>query len=325
MTNTLNKLEYRNPEIENDVNDALQRNIDAGLGKAGLGDVLGQQVADARKKGGLEELEAEKTEIEKTREKYAGRNIAQEIKDLDIGGSLSNEEKREKIAKALDCRLDQVSFTEEEALSGKDIVYDYGDLDLNNIESTEDLILPLSVGGSLNLDGLKSAENLVLPQSVGGFLSLDGLELADNLILQLSVGDSIWLDGLKSAENLVIPQSIIGDIHLDGLESAKNLILPQSINGDLTLDGLKSAEDLVLPKSVGGGIMLDSLISAENLVLSQSIGGNIWLQRLKSIRELDLSNVDVIGVIYLSEDICDRYKDELEMKYPNLVGKFKTV
>jgi len=181
MSNTTNNLEYRNSEIENGINEALQRNINAGLGKAGLGDVLSQEALDAKESGEIEKFDEFAEERIKTKEKYAGRNLAQEIYDLNIDESLPNEEKRQIIAKALDCRLDQISFDKDEALSGRDIVYHYGHLDLKYIKSADGLILPLSVDDYINLDGLKSAENLILPQSIG---------------------NNIWLRGLKSIKEL---------------------------------------------------------------------------------------------------------------------------
>ena len=241
MTDTSNNLKYyKNPEIENDINDALQRNIDAGLGKKGLSDVLGEQVANAKENGGIEEL---KSEIEKTREKYAGRNLSKEIYDLGIDDNLPNEKIREIISQYLDCRPDQISFTDEEALSGGDIVYHYGELDLD-IESDEGLILPLSIEGYLNLGNIKSIENLILPQSISQFLNLRRLK------------------------------------------SAKNLFLPQSINGCVFLQDLESIENLDLSKTY----VIDSIYSED--------------------------------AIYLSDDILDNHKGELEAKFPHLVGRF---
>ena len=202
MSEFFNSLEFQDPKIATELDEALKRNVEKGLGKAGLGSVLGQEVANAKESGDIEEKELEKDEIIKTRERYAGINIGKEVEALNIDSDLPDEEKRIKIAKALNCMPYQISFNQDEALSGNDIVYYYGDLDLDYLESAENLVLPLSVDGDIWLDGLKSVKNLVLPQSVVDNISLDGLKSADNLVLPQSVGQYIWLQGLKSIKGL---------------------------------------------------------------------------------------------------------------------------
>ncbi|MBP6886045.1 MAG: hypothetical protein KBC02_02275 [Candidatus Pacebacteria bacterium] len=44
---------------------------------------------------------------------------------------------------------------------------------LNGLESAENLILPIEIGGELSLRSLTSAEHLVLPRSVGGTIVFD--------------------------------------------------------------------------------------------------------------------------------------------------------
>ncbi|MFT5352272.1 MAG: hypothetical protein ACI9GH_000115, partial [Candidatus Paceibacteria bacterium] len=154
---------------------------------------------------------------------------------------------KEDLSQVFDCRPEQISLTKDEALSG-DIVYHYGDLDLNSLTSAEGLELPQSIGGNLYLESLTSAEGLELPQSIGGYL---------------------YLESLTSAEGLKLPQSIGGDLYLNSLTSAEGLKLPQSIGGYLDLNSLTSAEDLKLPQSIGGYLYLSSLTSAEKAKLRE--------------------------------------------------------
>ncbi|TSC56745.1 MAG: hypothetical protein G01um101418_595 [Parcubacteria group bacterium Gr01-1014_18] len=182
---------------------------------------------------------------------------------------------------------EQISMTEEEALSGG-IKFHYGDLNLGELESAEGLELPESVGGDLDLSELKSAEGLKLPESVGGGLYLYRLESAEGLELPKRVGGDLNLNGLESAEGLKLPESIRGFLDLGGLKSAKGLELPESVGGDLDLSELKSAEGLELPKRVGGDLNLRGLKSAEGLELPESVGGRLYLSGLKSAEREEL-------------------------------------
>ena len=173
---------------------------------------------------------------------------------------LSTRDPRKDLASLFTCREDQISLTEEEALSGN-IVYHYGDLRLNNLTSAEGLTLPETVRGGLYLSGLTSAEGLTLPASVGGDLDLSGLTSAEGLTLPASVGGDLDLSGLTSAEGLTLPASLGGDLYLSRLTFAEGLILPETVGGDLYLSGLTSAEGLTLPKTVGGDLDLSRLTS----------------------------------------------------------------
>lgn len=78
-------------------------------------------------------------------------------KDPRIKEILKGRDIKSDIALAVGCRVDQVSTTKEEALSG-DIKYHYGYLDLSGLQSAEGLVLPEGVGGYLDLNELQSAE-----------------------------------------------------------------------------------------------------------------------------------------------------------------------
>ena len=182
-----NKLEYQDSKISEEIDGAFRRNVEKGLGNVSIGgSTLNQEVKDAKDA-------KEKDKRAKTREKYAGRNILHYLRGLRIA-NLSEGENRKSLSQALNCRTDQISFTVEEALSGNDIVYHNNSFCLDDIESPEDLILPLSVRWSISLRNLKSADNLIFPQSVGDRIFLQGLESIENLDLSSTiVGYGVYL------------------------------------------------------------------------------------------------------------------------------------
>ena len=166
-------------------------------------------------------------------------------KDPRITELLQNRHTRADLAYALDCPPDQISLSDDEALSGTPdhpILFHHGNLNLNSLTSAEGLNLPRSIGGYLSLDSLTSAEGLNLPQSIGGSLNLGSLTSAEGLSLPQSIGGSLNLGRLTSAEGLSFPQSIGDYLNLYSLTSAEGLNLPQSIGGYLSLDSLTSAE-----------------------------------------------------------------------------------
>ena len=179
----------------------------------------------------------------------------------------------------LNCREDQISLTEDEALSG-DIVYHFGDLDLRDLTEAKGLQLPREVGGSLGLSGLKEAKGLQLPRKVGGHLFLNGLKEAKGLQLPKEVGGSLGLSGLKEAKGLQLPREMRGSLDLSGLKEAKGLQLPREVGGDLNLRGLTTAEGLQLPREVGGDLNLRGLTTAEGLQLPRKVGGYLYLRDL---------------------------------------------
>ena len=119
-------------------------------------------------------------------------------KDPRIGEILKGRDVKEDLSYVLKVSKEQISTTNEGALSGN-IVFHYGHLYLGNLTSAEGLTLPESVGGHLYLGSLTSAEGLTLPQSIG----------------------DIDLRSLTSAEGLTLPQSIGGDLYLRSLTSAE--------------------------------------------------------------------------------------------------------
>ena len=234
--------------------------------------------------------------------------IAQILKGRDI---------KEDLSLILNISKDKISTTQEEALSG-DIVFHYGDLNLDNLTSAEGLELPESIGGSLYLRSLTSAAGLKLPKSIGGDLDL-GITSAAGLKLPESIGGSLYLRSLTSAAGLKLPESIGGNLHLGSLTSAAGLELPESIGGNLYLGSLTSVAGLKLPKSIGGGLYLGRLTSAAGLELPESIGGDLDLGSLTSAEGLELP--ESIGGDINLESLTSDEKEVLRLRYPHLALK----
>ena len=325
MTNTNNNLEYKNPKIEHDINDALQRNINAGLGKTGLDGVLSQEVANIKANGGIEALDEFKEARAKSREKYADGNLISrliwELKESNIPLGLSDEEQREFISKIIDCRPDQISLTLEEALSGRDIIYHYGDLESDDIVSSKGLILPLAVSSSVYLPSMESADNLFFPLHIGGYVSLNKLKSAKNTTFPRVVGADFDLKQLNVAENMVLPEFVGGNIYLNALTSAKNVTLPRIVGSNLYMDELIFAKNLVFPEEVTS-IYLNSIMPAKYAFLSEFLGKNLNPKGITPIEGLDFSNINKVKHIHIQQKTYDKCKYELEEKYPKLVGKF---
>ena len=82
-------------------------------------------------------------------------------RDPRIGKLIQGRDKRLDLSEIFDYLPEQISLNKEEALSG-DIIFHYGDLDLDNLTSAEGLILPEAMNGDLGLSGLISAEKQML-------------------------------------------------------------------------------------------------------------------------------------------------------------------
>ena len=219
-------------------------------------------------------------------------------KDPRIEELLKGRNVRKDLALIFDCKEENISLTEEEALSGN-IIYHYGDLYLDGLTSAEGLKLPDKVGGYLDLSGLKSAKGLELPNEIGVSLDLSGLRSAEGLKLPDKIEGWLKLNGIRSAEGLELPTEIGGGLWLNSIASAKDLKLPTEIEEDLSLSGLTSAEDLKLPDKIGGYLDLSSLRSAEGLKLPTEIGGGLFLRSLTSAKDLKLPT-EIEGDLSLS-------------------------
>ena len=105
-------------------------------------------------------------------------------------------------------------------------------LDLKGLDLTKFPKNLKKVGGNLDISDLKSAEDIVLPKTVDGDLYLMSLKSAEGLQLPEHVGGSVYLNSLNSTKDLQLPEHVGGNLHLGSLESAEGLNL-----SDITVEG----------------------------------------------------------------------------------------
>lgn len=154
------------------------------------------------------------------------------------------------------CNPNQISFNENEALSG-DIVYHWCDLDLSSFISL-DRNLPEYVGGNLNLRSLVGFEGN-FPKHVGGYLRLKSLKSFKGNLPE-HVGGYLNLSSLESfCGNF--PKYIGGYLALSYLKSFEGNF-PEYVGLNLDLRSLTSFQGN-LPEYVGGKIMLNTKLSEE--------------------------------------------------------------
>ena len=192
------------------------------------------------------------------------------------------------LSKILGCRENQVSTTKDEYLNG-DIKYHYGDLDLSNLTSADNLTLPEQISGHLLLSNLTSVEGLEFPKHVGGDIRLEKLTSVKELDFPKYVGGELHLFRVESLENVTFPEYVGDDINLCNLRSYDKLILPDHVDGDLFLNGIRSAKNLKLPDNINGDLLtLTNLISLDNLTLPTRFSGVILLDSLSVQDKNDL-------------------------------------
>lgn len=212
----------------------------------------------------------------------------------------SAETKRADLARILDIREDQVSFTREEALSGKAIVH-FGDLDLSDIRSAHGQILPRYILGNLDLRRLESAAGLAMPERVRT-LDLRSLESPNGLVLP-ERADIIRLGSLKRADRLVFPDEM-ESLDLNSLETAVGMVLPKRVFV-LRMASLERPDGLVLPEEIEK-LYLNSLRSVKGLVFAN----NIEELDLGSLRSTDyLVLPEILEILHISRHLVDEIKD----------------
>ena len=140
---------------------------------------------------------------------------------------LSTRDLRADLANVFDCRKDQISVTNEEALS-EDIIYHHGDVILNSITSLKEVTLPKTVVSYLDLSSLINLERVTLPEIVG----------------DLDFG------ALTNLEEVILPKTIKGYLDLRSVTSLDGINLPETIGENLILSSLTIERllDTKLPK-----------------------------------------------------------------------------
>ena len=271
----------------------LEEKLD-GFGKKG--DIYKKRVADMEKLLHIHEKNNNKEELTKE-DLHFLYEIDKKIegfgykKDPRIEEILNGRNVKEDLSIVLNCSSDQISTTKEEFLEHTNIIFHYGDLELQGTQIKE---LPdnLSVGGGLNFQGTQIKE---LPDnlSVGEYLNLRGTqikELPDNF----SVGGSLSLEETPIKE---LPDNLSVGSYLN-LQGTPIKELPDnlSVGEDLDLQGTQIKE---LPDNLSVGEYLNLQgTPIKELPDNFSVGGGLNL-RGTQIKELPENIKDLVkGEVY---------------------------
>ena len=170
---------------------------------------------------------------------------------------------REAFAYIFTCRPDQISFTEEEVLSG-DVIFHRGNINLNDRSKLpQGVSIPRYIDGSLSLGGLNRwPQGVAMPKHISGFF---------------------WLRQLiEWPQGVAMPEYIAGDINLNSItELPEDIIMSKHIGEDLDLRGLiKWPKNVAMPKRIEYNIKLNSLTEwPENIIMPEYLGGSIVLNK----------------------------------------------
>jgi hypothetical protein len=93
-----------------------------------------------------------------------------------------------------------------------------GDIDLNTLTETDDIICPEKIEGSIFLDNLIRFKHLILPKFVGGGVFLGQLQHVEKLILPKRIGGNLAIYNLKTFKNVALPEYIGGSLFVYRLE-----------------------------------------------------------------------------------------------------------
>ncbi len=146
--------------------------------------------------------------------------------------------------------------------------------------------------------------NLILRDvdAIVGNLDLSHLTSAEGLDLSSkNIGGNLYFNNLTDSKGLKLPKNILGDALFSGLISAEDLDFSNTeFIGTLYLNGLTSAEGLDLSKTNIEGLYLNSLTNAKGLKLPKTIKEHAFFSGLTSAEDLDFSNTEFIGALYLN-------------------------
>lgn len=187
-------------------------------------------------------------------------------KDSRIREILKGRKVKKDLANIFYCTEDKIGQAKKDIK--RNLIYYYGDLNLNNLTTAKGITLPKIIGGSLFLNSLTDAGGFIFPQNIG---------------------ESLYLGSLITVEDIILPKIIKGGLFIQRLVFAKNLTLPQNIGGDLALCSLTTAEGLILPKVIEGSLFLNSLTSLKGIKLPEkckSVNYNSRDYTLEEIKQL---------------------------------------
>ena len=240
---------------------------------------------------------------------------------------LSTRDLRADLANVFDCRKDQISVTNEEALS-EDIIYHHGDVILNSITSLKEVTFPKTIGkdldlssvtslkgvtfpetikGSLYLNSVTSLKEVTLPKTVVSYLDLSSLINLERVTLPEIVGD-LDFGALTNLEEVILPKTIKGYLDLRSVTKLKKVTFPETIEGDLYLNSVTSLKEVTFPKTIEIDLDLRSVTSLDGINLPETIGENLILSSLTIERLLD-TKLPKFKKIVLANNITYTYEE----------------
>ena len=245
---------------------------------------------------------------------------------------LSTRDLRADLANVFDCRKDQISVTNEEALS-EDIIYHHGDVILNSITSLKEVTFPKTIEGSLILSSVTSLKGVTFPETIGGTLYLNSVTSLKGVTFPKTIGKDLDLSSVTSLKGVTFPETIKGSLYLNSVTSLKEVTLPKTvvsyldlsslinlervtlpeIVGDLDFGALTNLEEVILPKTIKGYLDLRSVTKLKKVTFPETIEGDLYLNSVTSLKEvtfpktieidLDLRSVTSLDGINLPETI----------------------
>ncbi|MDD9868043.1 MAG: hypothetical protein OXU73_01800, partial [Candidatus Campbellbacteria bacterium] len=230
---------------------------------------------------------------------------------------LRGRDKIEDVAYIFGVTKDQISTSEEEALSGK-CTHHLGDLRIGDEELAElkrngGTKFPIVVGGEyvINLSITSMKDIPPLPERVWN-LELNGLTNPEGLNMPKSVG-VLSLNGLTTAEGLKIPEGV-RCLSLNGLTNPEGLNIPEGVQ-NLELNGLTNPEGLKIPESVLD-LSLNGLTNPEGLNMPERV---VWLELkgLPSAEEFPPLPND-LERLTVSQHMSDEEVNKLKEQYPHI-------
>ena len=229
---------------------------------------------------------------------------------------LSTRDLRADLANVFDCRKDQISVTNEEALS-EDIIYHHGDVILNSITSLKEVTFPKTIEGSLILSSVTSLKGVTFPETIGGTLYLNSVTSLKEVTLPKTVVSYLDLSSLINLERVTLPE-IVGDLDFGALTNLEEVILPKTIKGYLDLRSVTKLKKVTFPETIEGDLYLNSVTSLKEVTFPKTIEIDLDLRSVTSLDGINLP--ETIGEnLILSSLTIERLLDTKLPKFKKIV------
>lgn len=258
-------------------------------------------------------------------------------KDERINTILEYRDRKHDLERILACNEDEILLDNEELLNQ----YKNSDYDFKNSikyyagQSIDYCYLPKGV--SLRLPEIckcdltiykKRMKSITPPNVLNGSIFLGYHHTLEGLNLPKKVNGSIDDLFTYSIENSNFPIFLNGRLSLYSANSINNVSLPDIIYGDLELNNLKQIENVKFPKFIGGNLILTNLSYGNGMDLSNTeIVGVLYLNSLNSLEGVILPKS--VGMIYIYgryntlEEVQAMQRDELNEKLVKTLNKVK--